>query len=215
MNKQELYESLKNRIIDQVYEPGQVLNEKALMQAFDVGRTPLREVLFDLQRDGLVNIMPRTGTFVTPLSLNNLRHLMQVRPSLEGLVAEILCDSITERQLSEIREILEDAESFLPEDENAVMPQKTVTKLRCLEAEIHLLMYAATSNPYIINISRQLQANCERYWEYAKMDKHKMIAQVRDHRKLYEAIAARDKPLSKRLAEEHSIRFMQLVLSSL
>lgn len=215
MNKEALYEALKDRIISQAYKPGQVLNEKELMQAFGVGRTPLREVLFDLQRDGLVSIVPRYGTFVTPLSLNDLKHLIQVRPTLERLVVELLCESVTEAQLEEMEGILFKAEAVIAQNGGQSLREEAVTELRNLEAKLHNYMYEATENPYLIYICRQLQANSERYWTYANMDTNGLITQIGDHRRLHEAIARRDKAQSGKLAAEHAINFTQRVLASL
>lgn len=216
MNKEALYEELKNRIISQIYMPEQVLNEKELMRTFDVGRTPLREVLFDLQRDGLVSIVPRYGTFVAPLSLNDLKNLIQVRPTLERLVAEILCDNITQAQLDQIEETLSKAEALIAKHGGKQLcDPATITEVRNLEAKLHNSMYEATSNPYLIYICRQLQANSERYWTYANMDTNGLINQIEDHRNLHEAIKKRQKSLSGELAENHTINFTQRVLSSL
>lgn len=215
MTKEELYETIKNRIIAQEFKPEQVLNEKELIKTFNVGRTPLREVLFDLQRDGLVNVLPRYGTIVTPLSLDDLRNLAQLRPTLEELVVDILNEHIKQEQLDEIKKLLEKADAIMLTYKDQPLPESTLTELRNLEAKVHIAMYNSTENPYLISVCRKLQANCERYWCYAKMDTNQIIDQVHDIKQVYNALHARDKERCKYLMRMHSINYIQCVLSSL
>lgn len=215
MEKLELYKTLKQMIIEQKYKPEQMLNEKELMQTFDIGRTPLREVLFDLQRDGLVNIRSRCGTFVTSLSLDDLKNLRQIRPTLEGLVVELLCESVSPEQLDDMRVILEKAEGIISKNGGESLTKESVVDIRNLEASLHNYMYDATKNPYLIDICRQLEANCERYWVYANLDTNWLISQIRDHRELFNAISARDKDTSSKIAREHATKFIQRVVTSL
>lgn len=215
MEKREVYKKLKQLIIEQVYRPEQMLNEKELMKAFEIGRTPLREVLFDLQREGLVNVIPRCGTFISSLSLGDLQNLSRIRPTLEGLVAEILCDCATQQDFDVMEDLLERAEEIIDQSGGEILSKAGVVLIRNLESEIHTYMYDVTQNPYLIYMCRQLEANCERYWAYANMDKNGLITQIRDHRRLFNAICNRDKALSSQIAQEHSRNFIRLVTASL
>jgi len=60
--KKETYESLRYRIITNDFQSGQQLYEKELMQEYGIGRTPLREIFQELQRNGLIEIIPKLGT---------------------------------------------------------------------------------------------------------------------------------------------------------
>ncbi|MEA3422623.1 MAG: GntR family transcriptional regulator, partial [Bacillota bacterium] len=59
----EIYNELKRRIIELEYEPGSAINEKDLVNEFQVSRTPIREALLRLSQIGLVEMRPRVGTF--------------------------------------------------------------------------------------------------------------------------------------------------------
>lgn len=215
MEKNECYRALKQLIIEQKYRPEQILNEKELMQTFDIGRTPLREVLLDLQRDGLVNVVPRCGTFVSSLSLEDLKNISQIRPALEGLVVEILCDYATQQQLDDMAAILQEAEEIIASNGGETLCSESVVAIRNLESNLHNYMYESTRNPYLIYICRQLEANCERYWVYANLNTDWLISQIEDHKNLYQAIVRKDRELSIQLAKDHSTRFIQRVIASL
>ena len=217
MDKENLYEELKNRIVTLKYKPEQVLNEKELMQTYNIGRTPLREVLLDLQRDGLVNILPRYGTLVTSLSLRDFCNLIQLRPTLEELVAEIAFDNLSKEKIDEFKKILERVDAIISEHAKSDLPEEIINELRALEAKIHLITYEATTNPYLVSLCRQLQTNTERYWHYIYNSPQDsiLIKQFSDHKKIYEALAGRDKAGYKRLVREHTMNYFENILSSL
>ena len=111
-----IYKEIKNRILFMQYAPGQLLNEKVLADEFSVSRTPLREVLYRLEWDKLVTIMPRAGAIVTQIEFQKLRDVFQIRIAIEGLIGRLASERITDDQLTEIRNIQEECKN-LPADE--------------------------------------------------------------------------------------------------
>jgi DNA-binding GntR family transcriptional regulator len=83
-------ERLREAIIRGDYAPGTALSEVALADAFRTSRTPIREALKQLQVEGLVEIRPRVGTFVTEPSRREVVELFEVKEVLEGLAARLL-----------------------------------------------------------------------------------------------------------------------------
>lgn len=82
-----LLDRLRHLILSGDYEPGSLLPEQFLSQAFDVSRTPIREALKQLENEGLVEIRPRVGTFVRKPSSREIVELFQLKEGLEGLAA--------------------------------------------------------------------------------------------------------------------------------
>lgn len=72
------------------FVPGDLLGESALAEEFEVSRTPIREALKQLEREGLVEIRPRVGTFVRKPTAREILELFQLKESLEGLAASLL-----------------------------------------------------------------------------------------------------------------------------
>ena len=81
---------MRRRIISGELEPGVSLSEIALAESFGVSRTPVREALKQLQTEGLVEIRPRVGTFVTTPSRREINELFDVKELLEGAAARLL-----------------------------------------------------------------------------------------------------------------------------
>jgi DNA-binding GntR family transcriptional regulator len=85
-----LLERLRRMIVTGGAKPGDPFGELALAKAFDVSRTPVREALKQLEREGLVEVRPRVGTFVRKPSQREVLELFQLKESLEGLAAGLL-----------------------------------------------------------------------------------------------------------------------------
>ena len=89
----QIYEILRQRIVDNTLEPGVRISEACLAQEFDVSRTPLRAALQQLATDGLVSVRPQVGTLVARLDVAQLNEAVFIRSALECAVVEKLASS--------------------------------------------------------------------------------------------------------------------------
>lgn len=199
--KQEIYKNLRYRIITQELQPGQVLNEKELMAHYSIGRTPMREVLLELKNDGLVQIIPRSGTLVAPLDLHELKQVIEVRTNLEGLVGELAATRITDDQLEQLREILRKV------DEHLAIDTVNSEHLFQLESDFHGVVYEAAQNKKLMGILQELQGVCARYWYYLVFGEKELLAQIDDQREIFQALEQRDPVASKRIMRAHMQNF--------
>ena len=110
MTKEETYEALRDQIVTITVRPGEILNEKDLMARYDIGRSPLREVLFRLLEENLLKPLPRHGYMVTTLDISEVRELVELRRELEGFAGQLAAERITEDQIQELRSIVHAAE---------------------------------------------------------------------------------------------------------
>src|ERR1043165_9518143 len=85
--------------------PGTVLSEQALAVRLKIGRTPIREALQRLSRDGLVVIMPRRGIMVSEINLKLQLRLLEVRRELERLMAKLAAERATSEERQEFADI--------------------------------------------------------------------------------------------------------------
>lgn len=83
------YEALRRRILDNAYAPGHRALESQLAAELGVSRTPLREALIRLRDEGLVEVVPRHGMRVLPVSAERMRDLYEVMTALESSAAEM------------------------------------------------------------------------------------------------------------------------------
>src|SRR5262245_45572811 len=85
--REAVYEQLRDQILAGDLRPGEVINERTVAESLGSSRVPLREALIELQRDGLVRLVPRRGAFVRTFSAPDVQHLYELREALEGLAA--------------------------------------------------------------------------------------------------------------------------------
>ena len=83
------YQTMRRRILDNVWPPGYRALEQALALEFHMSRTPVREALIRLSREGLVEVIPRHGMSVLPVSADDMRDIYEMLTALEAMAAEL------------------------------------------------------------------------------------------------------------------------------
>src|SRR5215475_8663605 len=99
------YRELEEMIVTLQLSPGTILSEQALAQRLKIGRTPIREALQRLARDGLVVIMPRRGIMVSEINLRLQLRLLEVRRELERLMASLAAERATPEERAEFADM--------------------------------------------------------------------------------------------------------------
>jgi DNA-binding GntR family transcriptional regulator len=127
-------------------EPGQALVEAELVTATGLGRTPIREALRRLVHEGLVEIRPRRGTFVSQVTIGDLPQIFEVRLGIEGIVAGLAVERCTEDDLDELRDLL-DRQRASANDEDAGV---------ALDGELHRLLLRVARNRYLEDIYQRV-----------------------------------------------------------
>lgn len=104
---------LRERIITGELKPGQRLNEVELADELGISRPPLREALRTLTRDYLVQGIPRRGTFVTPLSIEDVREIYSARTMVESHAIQIMHENNL-REVGPLRESVRASQGLTP-----------------------------------------------------------------------------------------------------
>ncbi|MCK5826635.1 MAG: GntR family transcriptional regulator [Desulfuromusa sp.] len=152
----EIYQTIKSRILCLDYVPGQILNEKVLAKEFGVSRTPLREVLNRLEWDRLVRVLPRTGTMVAEIEFQQIMHTFQVRSGIEEMVGKLAAEHITEKHLQQLE--------VLQEKCRILFDIKDKAALMAIDRELRSIINDSTDNPVLQNISEALYDLTVRLW---------------------------------------------------
>ncbi len=96
------YQELKRIILGRQISPGENLNEGELAGALGVSRTPVREAINRLEKEGLVEIIPQRGAFVVQVSAKDVWELFLIRENLEGLAAKLAAERMDEKNLARL-----------------------------------------------------------------------------------------------------------------
>ena len=100
--KAEVYKSLKEAIVSRSLPPGSQLKESDLVEKLGVSRTPIREALNQLSKDGIVEIYPRKGAFVKNCSKEEVVEILILREVMEGLAARLATNRLSEESIQKL-----------------------------------------------------------------------------------------------------------------
>ena len=100
---EQIAEHINQDILCDKLPPGQRVSEQSIADRFQVSRGPVREALRLLEREGVIEIIPRKGAHVTLLTVAEVTELFNIRRSLMGLCVQLVAENITEDQFSQIR----------------------------------------------------------------------------------------------------------------
>jgi DNA-binding GntR family transcriptional regulator len=153
---EQAYRVIEEAIVTLRLVPGHVLSEQMLSATYRIGRTPVREALQRLAREGLVTILPRKGILVSDLNPRQQLLLLEVRRELERLLSRAGAERATAEQRERMRGIAEGMD-------RAAKANDDVAFMR-LDRELNLLMLQAAHNDYASRSMKLLQGLSRRFW---------------------------------------------------
>jgi DNA-binding GntR family transcriptional regulator len=195
--KKEVYEDLRYRIITQDLPPGELLKEKELMLHYGIGRSPLRDIFIELQREGLIRRIPRAGTWVAPMDLNFVKQIAEVRVALEALAGELAAKRISEEQLQQLEEILAKVGTHRKNGD------ANIRELIKYESRFHKIIYAATQNEKLEALLLEFQGVGARLWHYLFFTEEQLYKLFEDHCMILTALKGRDVEQCRKLMAQH------------
>ncbi len=193
--KKTIIRDLRNNIADGSLRPGERITEAALCQRFSVSRTSAREVLKQLEKEGLVKIIPNAGARVVDLSTEDVSNIYEMQIVLEGASARFACEHITDQQIKKLREC-----QFMIEK---AIAQRNPDLVFELNARFHMLLSRSTNNPYLVEIRKNFATLMSRFGRFATYIPRHLDASLRDHPKIIDALARRNGAMAEFLAREH------------
>src|SRR3954453_19820574 len=101
-----VYEALRQAIVSSLMKPGERLNVEELAERLGVSLTPVRGAIQQLATEGLVEIRPRSGTFVASLTVQDVDETFRIRCALECLAARDAIDRFTQRDIRHLKELV-------------------------------------------------------------------------------------------------------------
>ncbi len=165
---------LREKIIIGEFEPGQNINELELSKSLDISRSPLREALKVLEKEGLINNIPRKGSFVSGISLEDLFEIYQMREMIESYAIDLFGEAGVQSHgdLYSCVEHMKDLE--VPSEESS--PRDKLNYIESL-AEFHMELVRATGNQRLFDYYKTIHSNINRY-----VFLHAFVSGVLEHR---------------------------------
>ena len=204
---QKIFETLRDKIVFMEYPPGMNLSEKDLCKTFKVSRTPLREAFRRLEDMKLVTVIPRYGTYVSQIDINEIRCAFEVKIKLEGLAGWVAAKRITADKLEELQNLMKSAEGILKEN--------GYRKFIEIDNNFHEIIYQSTQNPILQEILENIHCRCERLWSSALSESIPLPEVIGHLKEIYLALKKRDAERASQLLENHVRHFIDLIKNQL
>ena len=188
---------MRRRIISGDLPPDVNLSELALAEEFGVSRTPVREAFKQLQTEGLVEIRPRVGTFVTTPSRREITELFEMKELLEGAAARLLAQRGRVPELDRLEENLREADAAVQRDDTARYAE--------LVQEFHDLLIVGSDNRKLEAHYRTLmnQLAYPRLVTTSLSQPGRPAQSDQEHHRVVELITAKDGDSAERVMREH------------
>lgn len=199
---EQAYTAIKREILSDRLAPGVPLPVDRFTREMKLSRTPVREAILRLEREGFVEIKPRLGTFVAHLDLRKIREMYHVRAVLEGSAARLTAALYSPAALKTV--------------DKELRSQKltgTINLAAISEAgqSLHRMIVDECGNEVLAGTIRSLQDHFSRYRHFSLQISEKVLSSHREHLEILDALSRRDGELAERLVRahfEHAARFL-------
>ncbi len=193
------YQQIRQRILDNVWPPGHRALEQEVALALGMSRTPVREALMRLRNEGLVEVIPRHGMRVLPVSPTDMREIYEILTALECLAAELLA----RRQPSdaELKPLVDASKAM-----DKALKADDLDAWAAADERFHAHFIELAGN-------RQLQATVLNYWDRAHRARMftlrlrpKPVNSTKEHMQMVERLRAGDAEGAARVTRAHRAR---------
>ena len=182
----EVYDALRQAILTHVFQPGERLDIAGLSEKLGVSLTPVRHAIQKLAAEGLIDVQPRSGTYVAKLNARDIEETFDVRCALECLAAELAVPRIPDVEIRRMRKL-------------------GASRAEADNAEFHAILLRASGNQRLVEMYESLRAHIR----IARAHGAEGYAGGRDHQQrteheaIVEALAARDTVAAKAALRKH------------
>jgi DNA-binding GntR family transcriptional regulator len=199
-----VFESLKQAIIQGNITAGEWLVESHIAETLGISRTPVREAIHKLEREGLIERQPRGGFTVLGLNRNDIEETFGIRSVLEGYAARLAAEKHKKEELAPLEKKIEEFQNALERKKMDVLP--------VINTEFHDMLYALSKSPKLVHMINGLQDQIYRYRELILKEKKFAVTSNRDHIQLLKLIRKRDAEGAVQLVRDHILRGQEMVL---
>ena len=189
------YEAIKFRIITCAFKPGEYVNEARISTVLGLGRTPVHQAIDRLMLEGMVQVIPRKGVIVKPVSLDEVMQIIEARFIVEPQGVRLTAERADENDIAGLTDILARAQQW-----TAV---RNVQQMMLLDREFHQVLVRAARNDVFADILNKLHERSLRFWFISLTDigHHGVVQQ--EHQAILQAIRDRDLDAAEQAMRQH------------
>jgi DNA-binding GntR family transcriptional regulator len=190
----EVRDHIRDGIAEGRYLPGERLREGTIAEVLEVSRTPIREAMRILEAEGLIVIEPWKGTTVATLSHKQVSDFYAYRELIEGLAAEMAARVITDDDIERL-----DVSLLQLEDGRG----QTGSELGSGNEQFHQMIFDISGNRFLKQSEDVINTAKTLIWKPVYPNHERWQSAQKEHRKLFDALRARDPIAAKAAAQKH------------
>lgn len=190
----QIFDKLENDIIFGNYPQGEILTELKLVEQLGVSRTPIREALRRLEQERLIEDTGK-GSIVLGITDDDLLDIMNIRVQIEGLATYYATINMTPEGLTELEHLIDLQDFYYAKEDTA--------HLRHVDDDFHSVICRLSKRNVIFDTLTPLHRKTRRYRRKSIDNKDRTGCMVKEHRAIFEAIAAGNAELAKQLTTKH------------
>ena len=200
-----VYEELKRQILVGEIAPGTRMMEVELAEDMGVSRTPVREAIRKLEKEGMVTIEPRKGAYASNISIKDMVDVLEVRQGLEAMAAAIASEKITQAQKEELQTVIDQYREAV-EAEN-------VEKMIQYDQKFHMLIVTYSGNKTLTQVFSTVQELALRFRYIYYDDFNRYENMPNEHQEIENAIMSGDSEKARIAADLHVARLKDFVIN--
>lgn len=197
--RDQAYELLKAQIVRCDLRPGEAITVTDVAQTLNLGRTPVIQAIDRLAVEGLVVVMPRKGVVVSPISMNDIIEIVQIRTLNEGQAARWAAERASSADIDRMARNVDDTW--------AAARNGTVLDVIDLDREFHRLLIGGAQNAILAEFLGNLHDRSLRFWFLSLRAPDHNIRVCQQHEAIVEAIQKRDPERAEKAMREHITAF--------
>ncbi len=190
----QVFEKLENEILIGKYAKGDILTEMGLSESLGVSRTPIREALFRLEQEHLIEFIPK-GVKVIGISKEDIEIIFEVRLRTEGLAARLAAQKATAEQLDKMKETVDLQEFYYLKND--------AENIKSMDTSFHNILYQMMNSTHFYEVLHELHKKILKYRGASVQKKSRAEQSVGEHRAIYEAILHKNADEAERLVLIH------------
>jgi len=195
-----VYASIKNAIITAQREPYERLIEEAIAADLGTSRTPVREALQKLEKEGLIFRRPENGFAVKGVAEEEVEDILDLQCLLEGYAGRLAASSITEDELRSLNDLISRQEDC----------SDTETFIR-LDGEFHDALHRAAKNARLYDLVQGLRDSIDRYRIIVFRSQARLHLSVKDHKEMVSLMKTKNGRRIEKLIRTHLIRGKHII----
>ena len=181
----EISEILRERVLKGQYQIGEKIKENQIATELKVSRTPIREAFKQLEREGLLEIVPNKGCYAKGFSNRDLQDIYSVRKSLEQLAMEWAVERISEDDIEKVRQEYELMRIYTE--------SKDRKKVYEANKNFHEIIYGATGSRFLVHILKSYQEYVHQTRKATVFEEKNLDTILQEHKEIYIALKNKDK----------------------